>query len=667
MITTLRILGWEAQGLRCPDHEIDCCSDEDNPIPITLIQMPNGTGKTTTLELLRAALSGNAETWDQDKVQQLKKKDSDQETGLFELRLAHNGKRITVRMEFDFELGQIGYKTTTGNSGQADAFDPPFELSRFMDPEFVNFYVFDGELAENLLSRNHTHAEKAVESLFQIHLLNRIEEKINEYWEDETRSVTATSPQGLVRRQNKLIQWEKRLQTLNEEKEKLDEKLSRVNTELQHQREKYKKEIDKHKDHAEKISKAEEAFNECKNLMESHAHDVLDEMRGPHTLSPIFAEVMTEFKAGLDRVKLPESAAREFFEELAEESECVCGRTIDDQIRSVIKGRAQQYLGSDHAGLLNAMKSSVVEAIGRSHDQPSKDLSNSVSKLSKYVAAMYQSRNKLDELNHDAEQSDPNVLHAKEQIEHLEKQRAEITATLHHYEGEDDKVDFNRIDKERPDRVRAIKTVGKICEEINRQVEEAKKTLNLRKKRDVLKSIIKSAYEKANKAIVKEIRDATNQQIDILMPYNNVRVDTIRRCLILRDQSGSSVGETLSVGYAFLSTLFSRADQHELPFIVDSPAGSADFDIRTKIGALVPRLAGQFIAFMISSERKQFLDGLIKEAGDESIQYLTLFRRGVLHLEEKAEENPSHVKTNDGFIVFGKEFFNEFQLDEEEV
>lgn len=666
MITTLRILGWEAQGFRCPDHKIDCCNGGDHPLPVTLIQMPNGTGKTTTLELLRAALSGSAETWDSNEIRQLRKKDADQGEGLFELRLAHNGKRVTVRMEFDFESGLVSYKTT-GNSGQADAFDPPFELSRFMNPEFVNFYVFDGELAADLLSHEHTHAEKAVESLFQIHLLNRIEEKISEYWEDKTRSVTATGERGLVRRQNKLIQWEKRLEALNQEKTEYEKELSRINDELQHRRKKHKKEIEKHQDQAKKINEAEKAFDKCQNLVNDQTHNVLNEMRGPHTLSPIFAEAIIEFKAGLDRVKLPESAAREFFEELAEESKCVCGRTIDSQIRSVIKSRAQQYLGSDHAGLLNAMKSAVIEAVGQSLDQPSKDLSNSIDELSRHVTAMYQARNKLDVLNHDAEQSDPNVLQAKEEIKNLESQHADATAALRRFEGEDDKVDFDRIDKERPDRIHAIKTVEKICVEINNQVEEAQNTLDLRRKRDVLKGIIKGAHKIANRTIVEEIRDATNRQIDTLMPYNNVRVDTIERCLILRDQSGGSVGETLSVGYAFLSTLFNRANQHELPFIVDSPAGSTDYDIRIKIGTLVPRLAGQFIAFMISSERKQFLDGLREETEDESIQYLTLFRKGIPHLENKAKENPSHIKTSDGLIVSGQEFFNEFQLDEEAV
>ena len=107
MPTTLRILGWEAEGLRCPDHEVDCRDNQGRPFGVSLIQMPNGTGKTTTLSLLRAALSGAAEngSWIQKQVRDLQKRDDTDTGGLFELRLAvnekpsddHHGVRFPVR------------------------------------------------------------------------------------------------------------------------------------------------------------------------------------------------------------------------------------------------------------------------------------------------------------------------------------------------------------------------------------------------------------------------------------------------------------------------------------------------------------------------------------------------------------------------------------------
>lgn len=148
------------------------------------------------------------------------------------------------------------------------------------------------------------------------------------------------------------------------------------------------------------------------------------------------------------------------------------------------------------------------------------------------------------------------------------------------------------------------------------------------------------------------------------MPNNDIVIEGIDRCLVLREQEGGSVGETLSVAYGFLATLFDRAD-HRLPFVVDSPAGPIDLAIRPKIGALIPKLTNQFIAFTISSERAQFIPDL-KAASAEPVQFLTVFRKGDTTLESLARATGRSVETNDGCVVADEKFFSQFQLEKEE-
>lgn len=665
MSSTMRILGWLAEGLRCPDHEIDCCNVEGNPAKVSLIQMPNGTGKTTTLTVLRAALSGAAENWDRARVKELRKKNADSDKGLFELRLALNEKRITIIMEFDFDSGQVQYKTTWG-SGQEEGFNPPFELRRFMNEDFVNFYVFDGELAENLLSQRHTDAEQAVESLFQVHLLRRMTDKVSAYWDEQTRNVTAKDETGYTRRKNRLESWRKRHEELIDLEQDLKKRLSEAMGQLTRQQGKYKRAITKEADRAKNIETAEGVVSELQGQVRECAQTLLDNMRDPHALSPVFATAMFELKSGLDRVKLPESAAREFFEELAEEDECVCARPIDDEIRTVIRERAQQYLGSDDVTLLNAMKSAISDAVGESQRETADELSAVIRTLSDLVTRLQTAQNELDELKHAAEKSDPEVMRAKEEIDRLNADCDDLRKELRKFEGKDDKVRLDRIGHVDPDRIFSIQTIEEGVQVLEDQVAEVTNTRTLRQKRDILTGIIRSAHAKASQAITTEIRDEANDRIEKLMPHNDIRIDEINRCLILREQSGGSVGETLSVGYAFLSTLFDRAEQHQLPFVVDSPANPIDLDIRPNIGGLVPKLTGQFIAFMISAEREKFLPSL-KKAGNGDIQFITLFRKGASHHEEKAAANPSCVTTRDGFRVTDEQFFNEFQLDAEEA
>jgi predicted nucleic acid-binding Zn-ribbon protein len=584
---------------------------------------------------------------------------------MFALRLALNGRRLTVAMEFDFEAGQIEFRTTYG-SGQESGFRPPLELRRFMSEDFVNFFVFDGELADNLLSKSHTDAEKAVESLFQVHLLSRMAAKVSEYWEDRTRDVTAKDDRGYTRRKNLLDKWRHRLEALESQKGELEQAIKNTSAQLTRQKERYDQEIAKEEKRGQEVKRAENVVSEFEDRVGDNARKVLDEMRGPHALSTVFATEMHELKTGLDRVKLPESAAREFFEELAEEAECVCGREIDDAVRSVIRTRAQQYLGSDDVALLNAMKSAIADVVGDSRDRPAAELARNTAALSDLVDQLNNAKNELELLRQAAERSDPEVMKAKTDIDTLREELARSEKEIERFTGRDEKLQPDRIRNTDPERVYSIASVREAVDLLEDEFAEVTNTLTLRDRRDALRSILDVAYQKSRVALAAEIRDEANDNIAELMPYNNIRIEEIDRCLVLRGQAGGSVGETLSVGYAFLSTLFNRAEQHQLPFVVDSPANPIDFDIRSKIGELVPKLTGQFIAFMISSEREKFLASL-KKASAQPIRYMTLFRKGATPHETKAKNCASCVTTSDGYMVMDERFFNDFQLDAEET
>ena len=88
--------------------------------------------------------------------------------------------------------------------------------------------------------------------------------------------------------------------------------------------------------------------------------------------------------------------------------------------------------------------------------------------------------------------------------------------------------------------------------------------------------------------------------------------------------------------------------------------------MRPKIGELIPNLSGQFIAFTISSERARFIEPL-KGASNTEIQFITLFRKGSEELKRAAYEKGTVLETSDGLNVEGEDFFNEFQLEEEEA
>jgi DNA sulfur modification protein DndD len=148
------------------------------------------------------------------------------------------------------------------------------------------------------------------------------------------------------------------------------------------------------------------------------------------------------------------------------------------------------------------------------------------------------------------------------------------------------------------------------------------------------------------------------------MPYNDIRIRNIDHCLNLEGQEGGSVGETLCVAYAFLSTLFAKT-RHELPFVVDSPAGAIDLRVREQVAELVPKLSSQFVAFVISAEREGFLDSLERSV-DSNIQYITLFRSEVENAGISLNGADQLIESSDGNTVLGRHFFRGFHVDTED-
>jgi DNA sulfur modification protein DndD len=657
MSAIMRILGWRAEGLRCPDHEIDCRDSNGEPYGISLIQMPNGTGKTTTLTLLRLALSGSAADGSSNgsAIRELQKRGSNSSDGEFVVRLLLNEQRVTIIMRFDFESLKVHYKTTRG-SGQFDGFDPPFEFRRFMNIDFVNFFVFDGELAQHLLDPQQLHAEAIVESLFQINSLQTLERKVAEYWERKTRNMTATEDKGLTRRQNRLDKLRARLNDLKKERKILEDKRTEVAAQLRRQQEAYDNEIRREEARGHRLSGVESDVKQLEADVREEALDVLDCMRDPHALSSIFAKEMRELKMGLDRVKLPESAAREFFEELAAEPECVCGRPIDDDIRSLIRTRAHQYLGSDDVSLLNSMKTAIQEAVGHSDEESERILVEKIRHLEELVSEGRQASNELDQLRLEAELSDPAVMRAKELIQELQEQLSRTDRELERFESKDS--------EQQDERTFGVDVIQKRITDAEAKLAEVAQTIELKNKRDILTEIIRNAHTSARNGVMSEVCVEANNRILQLMPHSDIAIDRIERRLILKGQDGGSAGETLSVAYAFLATLFHRSE-HQLPFVVDSPAGPIDLAVRPKIGDLVPKLTSQFIAFTISSEREGFVPR-IRQASKE-VQFITVFRKGSSRLESAARSAADHAETLDGLVVPGESFFNRFQLDAEEV
>ena len=116
--TSMRIelAGWSSKGLRNPDVEIDL-RHNGTLAPISLIQMRNGTGKTTTLELLKAALNSEATQWTAETVRKYQRLSENIVEGQFNANLRIDGRPLSFELTLNHEQGHARYRTTTAAEG----------------------------------------------------------------------------------------------------------------------------------------------------------------------------------------------------------------------------------------------------------------------------------------------------------------------------------------------------------------------------------------------------------------------------------------------------------------------------------------------------------------------------------------------------------------------
>lgn len=655
MASDLKFIGWESKGLRCPDHEIDL-TDNGNPLSISLIQMPNGTGKTTSLKLLRAVMSGDAENWDPEVVRSYQKQKAPRtQPGVFTVRFEVDGQRVTIKLTLNFDEGKARYETTV-KSGKREGFSPPRSLRRFMTPGFVRFFIFDGELAENLLDPTETDAERAIEDLFQIQLLDTMKSRVEEYWSRKTSDKRVSKDNVLEKHIDKYQRSKKRLEKVLNLKKRDQKKLQKKNRELTLKKSEFEDELKKRSSDREKLATASRHLEKWHNKVESRSLSVLDQMRSPQALSETFAVEIVRLKKNLDRVQLPERTAREFFEELAEEAECICGRELNDQHRQTIRKRADQYLGSDDVAFLNAMKADISDA-EENIEEVQGELAASIGDLIEAIEKEQSWQNELDDVRAEVTSSDPRAAKISDEVDELQDEISKIEDRMERYESLSEQKGI--------DDTWGIEILRRRVNRHDKKVGEVAKALGLLRKRDALEAILNTAREIAREKISQEVCRDANEKIDTLMPNNDIHIDAIDSSLRLRNQESGSAGETLTVGYAFLSTLFNRSS-YRIPFVVDSPANPIDLDIRQQIGSIVPLLSHQFIAFTISSEREGFVTSL-RQSATKKIKYLTLFRKGIEEAERKVAQQPAHRKREftDGWCVEGPSYFNSFQVDED--
>ena len=630
----IRILGWKYINIRkFKNVEIDLST---NCKEVNLIMMRNGTGKTTTINLIRAVLSGTAESWNPQEVRAFRPKDPSIENGEFHLTVVYGKKKFYYVLHLNYLMGNAFFQTSyfEERGGLEDGRKLPVNLRSVLNQEeFVNRFIFDGEQAKKTLGVGNQEAERAIIYLYEVN-------KLDELILDIDRMVKG-------RQENSDKSYERSIKIFKGKMEKGE----RLYYELTGALNRYKKDLDRYKDKLVKlnnqyeliIAEDEKLKNErsrflteeqdLKERLRAVMNDILKQSKKPYNVSRTLDIRLKWFVKNMQVLKLPKATAQEFFKELAESPRCVCGRCIGKVEKEAILTNSKKYLGQEQLVVLNAIKHTLREY------ESSDVIDLNLKKLDYLVDQLQEVRNNLERIAFEAvSKGNDEITQIKEEMDILKMDISDLEYKCELLETKD----YNTYPY--LDETSNIEKAKRYWESAKENYLRETNTYEFTKKAESVKAYISKIKAKTLKKLKANIMLEANKKIKQIISNDFIEIEKIEGHLVLKDRTAVSEGQTLAVAYAYIGSLFEHS-QIEFPFVVDSPAASMDLAVRREVASILPKLFEQLIVFVTSGEVAGFGETFY---GLENVRYLTV------------EESSGAIKCTEGKVYFSK-----FQIEEE--
>jgi hypothetical protein len=614
-------------------------SGTNEPRHISLVQMPNGTGKTTTMGLIRHLILGSE--FDEETVMGYEPETGASE-GEFTIGFAAGDERFRVHMHLDYDMGTVDYRHSypqREGGGMNSGHFLPLQLENILTEEFVDLFVFNGELTDDFIETGEDKAENALKIVTRLDRIEAqraaIERVVKEQQEDEG----AKTEQGLKQVKSRLETREGRLADLKQTRDRLKNEINDHESEIERLETEREKIISEDREALKKYQGYQEEIKELETTLRTTSASLLDDMRTPSKLSSSFHEDFTTLLEHMEIIGLPKSTSKEFFSELAEQDTCICGRDLDEEHRREVRENAEKFLSDEDVGVLNSLKSRL------------KNISEPAM-LGKRLDELRDTRQELKEYETQRNQLDLSD-------EGLEEQKQDLTRQIESEKTDRDskerKVELLTTDdkglrqRHNLDWKKNIPESKREVTKYKKKVEAATDTVTFSAQAEKLDAIFDDFVNQAIAEVKRDQIEKTNQRLDRILKRSSVQIESIDDSIKLKNKSGSSEGQSLAVAYAYLSTLF-EGSAVDMPFVIDSPAVSLDHKVRSEVAPIISRLFDQVIAFVISTEKEGFVENL-KPVTENDINYYTVYKT----------DKPGELQTHTD-----KDFFIQFTSEEEE-
>mgnify|MGYP002536698398 FL=1 len=607
----MSILELEYKNIRkISSLQISFRNDTGGVIKNNFVMMANGTGKTTTMTLIKGLLDGSAKNWPVDYVKSFAPTTTTGDKGEFSITVKFDEKQYKYFLSLDYVNGIAKIETQAPPKGRETGLLLPTAIKGIFTPEFVSRFVFDGEQAKKSMDRTSNEADETIRYLYRLDELDEIlAMNMNILTEIQNAEGGSTGTRGslsnLRSRQKKVRDH---IASLEKKQKQLNGDIARFSQE-KIEKEKQRQELDKNYEALNK-EKNEVIAEQEKNRgnVDVKITEIVSLVKTPYLVSEGLCNRMYEFGDAMKKLKLPKSSSKDFFTELAYAEKCVCDRCIGEKERDAILKNAERYFGSDHQAVLNNIKSVLM---GSTYDE--------------HLVAAFEELGKLQEqktrLNaRFADVEDKLIKAGGPQVEQLQSEIEVLIGQISSAQTQLKIIESKDEDDETLTEENNLHKARRADAEYEVKIASTTKTNAALRKKNVVQDLVNEIKTQATAALKEEIIKKANDKISRVIKDDYIEIESIDGYIKLKDREGASDGQTLSIGYCFLGTLFEEAEL-EFPFVIDSPTGKMDFDKRQAVADIIPVVFNQMIAFVQSAEVKCFADRFYKNT---DTQYLTI-------------------------------------------
>lgn len=532
----MSILELEYKNIRkISSLQISFRNDTGGVIKNNFVMMANGTGKTTTMTLIKGLLDGSAKNWPVGYVKSFAPTTTTGDKGEFSITVKFDEKQYKYFLSLDYVNGIAKIETQAPPKGRETGLLLPTAIKGIFTPEFVSRFVFDGEQAKKSMDRTSNEADETIRYLYRLDELDEIlAMNMNILTEIQNAEGGSTGTRGslsnLRSRQKKVRDH---IASLEKKQKQLNGDIARFSQE-KIEKEKQRQELDKNYEALNK-EKNEVIAEQEKNRgnVDVKITEIVSLVKTPYLVSEGLCNRMYEFGDAMKKLKLPKSSSKDFFTELAYAEKCVCDRCIGEKERDAILKNAERYLGSDHQAVLNNIKSVLM---GSTYDER--------------LVAAFEELGKLQEqktrLNaRFADVEDKLIKAGGPQVEQLQSEIEVLIGQISSAQTQLKIIESKDEDDETLTEENNLHKARRADAEYEVKIASTTKTNAALRKKNVVQDLVNEIKTQATAALKEEIIKKANDKISRVIKDDYIEIESIDGYIKLKDREGASDGQTL--------------------------------------------------------------------------------------------------------------------------